>query len=312
MSDDTAPGQGPKHDKAHEDLHGPGSSPHSGLDAKRACLEHTLKDLGKCVIAFSGGVDSSLLLAAAVRQLDERARAIVMHPPYVPARELEEARELADELGVQYEIIDMDMPGELGDNPERRCYLCKLKLFRKIGERARAAGIQAVLDGSNADDGQAYRPGMQALAEMGVRSPLAECGFTKADVRELSRSWGLPTWDKPAYSCLLTRLPHGSPVDIGLLERVETAERVLTEEGFPAVRVRTYRTGTGDLARIEVPPEQRKRFFSTGMMDRIDARLRETGYRYVTLDLAGYRSGSMDPQQKNHRSENDTTGGQQA
>lgn len=271
------------------------SNPSEGLGYKLACLLNTLEQMDSCVVAFSGGVDSTVLLAAAVRALGRRAQAATVCTPYVPAWELDDARELAHTIGARHQVLEMEMPEELRDNPERRCYLCKRRILSRLKAHARDESLAVVIDGSNADDGTAYRPGMQALKEMEVRSPLAECGLSKSDVRQLARSWNLTVWNKPAYSCLLTRLPHDTEVDLDSLRRVEEAERFLMREGFAAVRVRTH----GKIARIEVPPEDRERLCSFELMDRIDGTLRGLGYRHVTLDLAGYRSGSMDPQ---HRS----------
>lgn len=268
---------------------------HLSLYEKRDCLLKALKNIGGCVIAFSGGVDSTLLLAAAVRVLGKRVEAVTVHTPYVPGRELRQSRELAASLGAELHVIEMDLPEELEQNPEQRCYLCKGRLFSRIEAHGHRSGKTVLLDGSNADDGKAHRPGMRALKEMGVRSPLAECGFTKKDVRDLARIWNLDVWSKPAYSCLLTRLPHGISVDNDLLRRVEGSEEFLIHEGFPSVRVRTH-GDKGDIARIEIPPAEREKFCKIDRMDRVDEALRKMGYRYVTLDLAGYRSGSMDPE----------------
>lgn len=272
----------------------------SSFDEKRDCLLKTLEDTGGCVIAFSGGVDSSLLLAAAVRVLGKKVEAVTVNTPYFPGWELKESRERAASLAAELHVIEMDLPEELEDNPEQRCYICKGRIFSRIEAHGRGRGKTVLMDGSNADDGKAYRPGMQALKEMGVRSPLAECGFTKSDVRELARIWNLDVWNKPAYSCLLTRLPHGTAVDTELLRRVEGAEEFLIHEGFPAVRVRTHGEH-GDIARIEIPPGEREGFCQMERMDRVDEGLRGLGYRYVTLDLAGYKSGSMDPESAHKR-----------
>lgn len=272
----------------------------SSLSEKRDCLLKTLEKTGGCVIAFSGGVDSSLLLAAAVRVLGKEVEAVTVNTPYFPGWELRESRELAASLGAELHVIEMDLPEELEENPEQRCYICKGRIFSRIEAHGHSRGKTVLMDGSNADDGKAYRPGMQALKEMGVRSPLAECGFTKNDVRELAKIWNLDVWNKPAYSCLLTRLPHGTGVDAELLRRVEGAEEFLIHEGFPAVRVRTH-GDKGDIARIEIPPGEREEFCRIDRMDRVDGGLRKLGYRYVTLDLAGYRSGSMDPESAHKR-----------
>jgi uncharacterized protein len=280
---------------------------------KEGCLIEKIRKLGECVIAFSGGVDSALLLAAAVRAFNDKVlgekvgdgkasdgrtfsdqarggklRAITVHPPYFPKSDLEEAVRISSSLGVEIETVEMAFPEELRRNPENRCYLCKKRIFTLIGERA---GSAAVLDGSNADDLQAYRPGIRALAEAGISSPLAECGFTKEDVRALARAWGLDVWDKPANPCMLTRFPHGTEIFLTLLNRVERAETYLNDQGFLTVRVRDH----GDLARIEIPAEDMLRFFQDSRREEIDSHLKKLGYRYVSMDLSGYRSGNMDP-----------------
>jgi uncharacterized protein len=270
-------------------------------------LLQTLGTLDSMVVALSGGVDSAVLLAAALHargrlpasRLQSGAptphiRAVTVRTPYVPNREREDALAIASFLGVEHHILDLPFPEELKNNPELRCYFCKKKIFSRILEYAELECAEeeawTVLEGSNADDLHDYRPGMRALDELGIRSPLAEAGLAKEEVREIARSWGLPVWNKPSYSCLLTRFPHGSAVNEETLLVVDRAETVLREEGFGFVRVNSH----GSLARIEVLAEERRHLCETGRMDRIDAMLRKLGYRHVTFDLGGYRRGSMD------------------
>jgi pyridinium-3,5-biscarboxylic acid mononucleotide sulfurtransferase len=263
----------------------------ASIEEKGRRLEDLLSSLGSSVLALSGGVDSGLLLSAAAEALGKDVQAVTVAAPYVPKAEREEARRLAETVGAELRVLQMELPKGLKDNPQRRCYLCKMELFTRIGEFARQSGAAVILEGSNADDLKAYRPGRKAIEELGVRSPLAELGITKQEVRELARRRGLAVWNKPAYSCLLTRLAHGSEVSAKLLQRVERAEELLRERGFAELRVRVH----GEIARIEVGRDERGALCETETMDLIDEALKRLGFSYVTVDLGGYRSGSMDP-----------------
>ena len=249
-------------------------------------IEH-LKGIGPAAVAFSGGVDSSLLVTMARDAYGDQALALTVAAPQMAGWEVEEAKQLARSLGVTHRVVELALLPAIRDNPTERCYLCKRALFRELLSVAALAGITGLLDGTNRDDLGEHRPGLRALRELGVLSPLADCGLAKADVRELSRRLGLPTWDKPAYACLLTRLPHGAHVTEEMLRRIESAERHLMDLGFRGVRVRSH----GDLARIELDAAQHTRLLQEAQT--IASQLQELGYRQVTLDLLGYRSGSM-------------------
>jgi len=261
------------------------------LEEKESLLLSCLREIGPAAVAFSGGVDSSLLLAAAAKALPGKTTAVLVKPPYFPERELDTAREVARRLGISLALIGMDFPESLRNNPEDRCYLCKGLIFSKIIDFSRRENRGSVLDGSNTSDMQVHRPGRKALEELKVRSPLGECGFSKEDVRSLAKKWKLPVWNKPAYPCLLTRFPHRTAVDEQMLDRADRAEQYFISEGFPVVRVRIH----GDLARIEIPEPEFSRFCKSERLRRIRSYMGNLGYGFVTMDLGGYRSGSMDP-----------------
>jgi pyridinium-3,5-biscarboxylic acid mononucleotide sulfurtransferase len=253
-------------------------------------LLERLRQTDTAAVAFSGGVDSTFLLAAAREAFDGRVLALTAVMPYMVRQEIGDAVALAQAMGVRHELVEAAMPEGIDTNPRDRCYLCKRALYARLMAVAEAAGFQPIIDGSNVDDLKDFRPGMRALRELGVRSPLLDCDIDKADVRRLSRTLNLPTWSKPTNSCLLTRLPAGKRFSMAALQRIEEAERFLAGRGYDWVRVRMY----GDLARIEVAPEQRAR-----MLDDAGAvieGLEALGFRDVALDLHGYRLGSMNPE----------------
>lgn len=262
------------------------------VEEKYARLQGVLRDIGRVVIGFSGGVDSTLLLRVALETLGAaQVLAVIGGSDSFPAREMQEAKALAEEMGAHYRVIQSK---ELEDerytaNPSNRCYYCKSDLFSRFLTLAQAEGFSAVLDGNNADDVGDWRPGQQAARELGVRSPLLEVGMSKAEVRELSRALGLRTWDKPAFACLASRIPYGSTITREKLSAVEAAENLLRDLGFAQVRVRHH----GEVARIEVAPALLDRLLDPALRERIISQFRDLGFRYVALDLQGYRMGSM-------------------
>jgi pyridinium-3,5-biscarboxylic acid mononucleotide sulfurtransferase len=260
------------------------------LNDKRKRLGELLRGYGKVAVAFSGGVDSSLLCAVAREELGDGAIAITIVSPLLPASELADARKVAAMVGIEHVLIEnRTIEEEVAANPRDRCYFCKKREFGAIAVAARARGIDTVLDGTNVDDEGDYRPGMRAIAELGVASPLRAAGLGKEEIRELSRALGLPTAEKPAFACLASRLPYGERIDEAKLARVERAEDYLRSLGLRQFRVRSH----GDLARIEVAPEERRKLFSEERLDAMASAFESFGFLYSSLDLAGYRQGNL-------------------
>lgn len=259
------------------------------MSEKYIKLVDYLKGLKKVLIAFSGGVDSTFLLKAAKDALGDNAVAVTINSLYIPNWEIEEAKEYTEKMGIQHEFINVGIIDEIKNNPNDRCYLCKKAIFSKIKEKAINEGFDYVIDGTNLDDTKDYRPGIKALKELKIVSPLLECKITKAEIREISKDLNLPTWNKPAYACLLTRIPFDTELKIDVLNRIEKAEKYLINKGIAAVRVRSH----GDLARIEVDPTIRERLFNMDFLDEISSELKKYGFKYVTIDAAGYRMGSL-------------------
>ena len=261
----------------------------SELQAKLDKLKAYLKGLGSLAVGFSGGVDSTFLISVAHEVLGDRALAVTEADAAVPGREVNEAKEFCESRGIRHITFTVDPLTEKGyrKNSSERCYYCKRLIFREIRKIAEENGIGYVAEGSNMDDLGDYRPGLRAAAELGITAPLREAGLTKSDIRELSKEMGLPTWSKPSYACLASRFAYGEKITTEGLIRVANAEKFIRDLGFRGIRVRVH----GNLARIEVAPDDKGRFLLKA--DEVTARLKELGFSYVTMDLKGYRTGSM-------------------
>jgi uncharacterized protein len=263
----------------------------ASLQAKYDHLCNLVTEAGSAIIAFSGGVDSTFLLKVCVDKVGEKALAITARSETFPERELKEAKTLAGLIGGRHLIIEtkeLEAPG-FSSNPPHRCFLCKSELFSKLKQIAREHGITCVFDGSNADDVGDFRPGRKAARQLGVRSPLEEAGLGKEEVRTLSRMLNLPTWDKPAFACLSSRFPYHTKITAPALRQVEDAEDFLWNLGMREFRVRHHNT----IARLELGEKELSLFWETGRRHEIVQHLKSLGYKYVTLDLEGYRTGSM-------------------
>lgn len=259
------------------------------IQAKLGRLEEIIRPLGRAIIAFSGGVDSTLVLKVAYDVLGDDVLGVTAVSPSLARAELEEAIELARHIGAPHRLLEtheVEDPNYAA-NPANRCYFCKAEVHDALLELATQEGYAYILDGTNVDDMGDFRPGQKAAQERGVRAPLKEAGLTKRDVRVLARHLGLPNWNKPAAACLSSRIPYGKPVTVAALRQIETAEAVLRDLGFRHLRVRHHE----DLARIEVSPDDFDRLLA--VREEAVRRLKEAGYTYVTLDLLGYRTGSL-------------------
>lgn len=261
------------------------------LNEKYKDLTEYIRSLGSVAVAFSSGVDSTLLLKVAHDVLGDKAIAVTARSCSFPERELKEAAAFTKENEIVHIIVDSEELKIEGftENPANRCYLCKRELFSKMKEIAERNGFQHVVEGSNMDDLGDYRPGLTAIRELGIKSPLSHAGLSKDEIRRLSKELGLPSWEKQSFACLSSRFPYGQSITPEKLKMVDEAEQLLLDLGFRQVRVRHHDT----LARIEIDEEQFPKIMEKEVRDQISARLKEIGFTYVSLDLAGYRTGSM-------------------
>ncbi len=261
------------------------------LDEKLARMEEIFREMGAVIVAYSGGIDSTLLLKVAHDTLGDRAVGALSASESIPEEEVREALAVTEALGipvVQLYTSEMADPNYVA-NPANRCYFCKTALFDELEALAAREGIAQIVYGANMDDTGDYRPGAKAAQERGVRAPLQEAGMTKADIREAAQRLGVPNWDKPAMACLSSRVPYGTPIDVEVLRKIWAGELVLRRLGFRQVRVRHH----DDVARIEIPAADLPRLVEPGAREEIAREFKAIGYTFVTLDLEGFRSGSM-------------------
>ena len=261
------------------------------MDAKFQRLTHLLGESERLLVAFSAGVDSTFLLKAAHMAIGERAIALTASSPTVPPGEIDAAKNFANSLGCRHIVLDsheLTNPS-FSQNPVNRCFFCKDELYRISRAEADKLGIETIVDGTNLDDLKDHRPGLKAADEWGVRHPLVEAEMTKEDIRRFSRELNLPTWDKPSSPCLSSRFPYGTEINLERLKRVGACEVFMKERGFREFRVRYH----GDLARIEVAQNEIDRLFDKSMREAIVKRFKEVGFNFISLDLQGFRSGSL-------------------
>lgn len=261
-------------------------------------LKQILKDMGSVLVALSGGVDSAFLLRVARDVLGDKCIAATAVSNIYPTWELREAGEIAGELGVEYIRIECNPLEEVkgfAQNPVDRCYICKKAIFSKLIDYSKKMGVQYVLDGTNADDMGDYRPGLKAVKELGIKSPLLMAEITKSEIRQLSKELGLNTFDKPSFACLATRIPYGEEINITKLDMIDKAEEYIMSMGIRNVRVRCH----GNMARLEVEKKDFNKFLEGTFKENIENKLKEIGFKFVSLDLSGYKTGSMNLEVKN-------------